>query len=113
LLLQVKFEQGIQILKIFKGHLSKTCILDDFGFYEARQRTIQERKVKQQDSQVQARYTLLFCFCLCFFFFDLYPFIFSKIKNKKVCSVISLIFLIIENFSCGYFPSQILLQLCV
>ncbi|XP_062166287.1 YTH domain-containing protein ECT2-like isoform X3 [Alnus glutinosa] len=50
---EVKFEQGIQILKIFKGHLSKTCILDDFGFYEARQRTIQERKVKQQDSQVQ------------------------------------------------------------
>ncbi|KAK8508795.1 hypothetical protein V6N13_090761 [Hibiscus sabdariffa] len=45
---EVYFEQGVQILKIFKDHCSKTCILDDFEFYEARQKTIQEKKAKHQ-----------------------------------------------------------------
>ncbi|KAI4348446.1 hypothetical protein L6164_009169 [Bauhinia variegata] len=35
---EVKFEKGIEILKIFKAHSSKTCILDDFGFYERKSR---------------------------------------------------------------------------
>lgn len=52
---EVKFEQGIQVLKIFKNHSSKTTILDDFGFYEARQRTMQEKKAKQQLFQKQVR----------------------------------------------------------
>ncbi|KAJ6357409.1 hypothetical protein OIU78_005295 [Salix suchowensis] len=30
----VKFPQGIEILNIFKNHVSKTSILDDFDFYE-------------------------------------------------------------------------------
>ncbi|KAK8545998.1 hypothetical protein V6N13_067239 [Hibiscus sabdariffa] len=50
---EVNFEQGVQILKIFKDHSSKTCILDDFEFYEARQKTIQEKKAKYQLSQKQ------------------------------------------------------------
>ncbi|OMO98948.1 hypothetical protein COLO4_13604 [Corchorus olitorius] len=50
---EVNFEQGIQILKIFKEHSSKTCILDDFEFYEARQRIIQEKKAKHQLLQKQ------------------------------------------------------------
>lgn len=50
---EVKFEQGLQMLKIFKDHASKTCILDDFGFYETRQKTIQEKKAKQQQFQKQ------------------------------------------------------------
>jgi len=37
---EVKLEQGLQMLKIFKEYSSKTCILDDFGFYEGRQKTI-------------------------------------------------------------------------
>ncbi|KAK7315602.1 hypothetical protein VNO77_34163 [Canavalia gladiata] len=45
---EVKLEKGIQTLKIFKEHSSKTCILDDFGFYEAREKLIQERKSKEQ-----------------------------------------------------------------
>ncbi|XP_047317101.1 YTH domain-containing protein ECT4-like [Impatiens glandulifera] len=45
---EVKLEQGIEMLKIFKSHPSKTCILDDFVFYEARQKIIQEKKAKQQ-----------------------------------------------------------------
>ncbi|XP_057437702.1 YTH domain-containing protein ECT4-like isoform X3 [Lotus japonicus] len=45
---EVKFEKGIQIIKIFKEHSSKTSILDDFGFYEAREKATQERKSKEQ-----------------------------------------------------------------
>ncbi|KAM1995080.1 hypothetical protein ACFX15_028175 [Malus domestica] len=50
---EVKLEPGLKIIKIFKEHISKTCILDDFGFYEARQKTIQEKKAKQQQFQKQ------------------------------------------------------------
>ncbi|XWS58268.1 hypothetical protein CRYUN_Cryun08bG0019300 [Craigia yunnanensis] len=50
---EVNFEQGIQILKIFKDHSSKTSILDDFEFYEARQKIIQEKKAKHQLLQKQ------------------------------------------------------------
>ncbi|XP_061336988.1 YTH domain-containing protein ECT2-like isoform X2 [Gastrolobium bilobum] len=45
---EVKFEKGIQVVKIFKEHSSKTCILDDFGFYEAREKGSQEKKSKEQ-----------------------------------------------------------------
>ncbi|KAF7154490.1 hypothetical protein RHSIM_Rhsim01G0184000 [Rhododendron simsii] len=51
---EVKLEQGLQMLKIFKDHSSKTCILNDFVFYEGRQKTIQEKKAKQQQFQKQA-----------------------------------------------------------
>ncbi|KAL2557102.1 evolutionarily conserved C-terminal region 2 [Forsythia ovata] len=50
---EVKLEQGLQILKIFKDHLSKQCVLDDFEFYEDRQKRIQEKKAKQQQFQKQ------------------------------------------------------------
>lgn len=56
--MQVKLEQGVKIIKIFKDHSSKACILDDFGFYEARQKSILEKKAKQQQFQKQARYAL-------------------------------------------------------
>ncbi|XP_038701782.1 YTH domain-containing protein ECT4-like isoform X2 [Tripterygium wilfordii] len=48
---EVKLEHGLKMIKIFKGHSSKTSILDDFGFYEARQKIIQEKKEKQQQLQ--------------------------------------------------------------
>ncbi|KAL6005209.1 hypothetical protein ACLOJK_005771 [Asimina triloba] len=44
---EVKLDHGLEMLKIFKEHSSKTCILDDFLFYEARQKTMQEKKAKQ------------------------------------------------------------------
>uniref|UniRef100_A0A7N0V774 YTH domain-containing family protein n=1 Tax=Kalanchoe fedtschenkoi TaxID=63787 RepID=A0A7N0V774_KALFE len=50
---EVKLEQGLQMLKIFKDHVSRTSIVDDFGFYEARQKAIQEKKAKQQQFQKQ------------------------------------------------------------
>lgn len=50
---EVKFEQGIEMLKIFKGYTSKTCILDDFLLYEDRQKAMQKKKAKQQLIQKQ------------------------------------------------------------
>ncbi|KAL8099411.1 YTH domain-containing protein ECT4 [Apium graveolens] len=50
---EVKLEQGLQLLKIFKDYSSKQCILDDFDFYEDRQKRIQEKKAKQQQFQKQ------------------------------------------------------------
>ncbi|KAJ0692989.1 putative YTH domain-containing protein [Helianthus annuus] len=44
---EVKLEQGLQVLKIFKEESRKQCILDDFDFCEDRQRRIQEKKAKQ------------------------------------------------------------------
>lgn len=53
--MQVNFEKGIQVIKIFKDHSSKTSILDDFEFYEDRQKKIQEKKAKQQHLKTQVR----------------------------------------------------------
>ena len=49
----MKLEHGLQVIKIFKDHSSKQCILDDFEFYEERQKRIQEKKAKQQQFQKQ------------------------------------------------------------
>ncbi|XP_031473618.1 YTH domain-containing protein ECT4-like isoform X1 [Nymphaea colorata] len=48
---EVKLEQGLEILKICKEHASKTCMLDDFGFYENRQRQMQESRGKLKQIQ--------------------------------------------------------------
>ncbi|KAL6636774.1 hypothetical protein ACP70R_024346 [Stipagrostis hirtigluma subsp. patula] len=45
---EVKLEQGLQILKIFKDHVCKTSILDDFGFYDNREKIVQEKKSRRQ-----------------------------------------------------------------
>ncbi|KAL2923221.1 YTH domain-containing family protein 2 [Bienertia sinuspersici] len=52
---EVKLEQGVQVLKIFKSHLSKTSILDDFEFYEARQKALQEKKAKRLQFHKQVK----------------------------------------------------------
>ena len=41
-------EDGAKIIKIFKEYMSKTCILDDFKFYETRQKMIRDKKIKQK-----------------------------------------------------------------
>jgi YTH domain-containing family protein len=58
---QVKLEQGLQVLKIFKDHVCKTSILDDFGFYDNRENMMQERKAKQQQS-LKKVCSILSCF---------------------------------------------------
>ncbi|KAL1569300.1 YTH domain-containing protein ECT4-like [Salvia divinorum] len=52
---EVKLEQGLEVLKIFKDHISKQCILDDFDFYEDRQKKILEKKAKQQHFHKQTQ----------------------------------------------------------
>ncbi|XP_040996711.1 YTH domain-containing protein ECT4 isoform X2 [Juglans microcarpa x Juglans regia] len=41
---EVRFPQGVEMLIIFKNYVSKTSILDDFDFYENRQKVMQEKR---------------------------------------------------------------------
>lgn len=50
---QVKLEQGLEMLNIFKNHEAQMSILDDFDFYEERQKAMQERKAHQRQHQQQ------------------------------------------------------------
>lgn len=52
--MQVKLEQGLEILSIFKKHEYEVSILDDFEFYEDREKAMQERKARQQLSNLAA-----------------------------------------------------------
>ncbi|KAL2896544.1 YTH domain-containing family protein 2 [Bienertia sinuspersici] len=45
---EVKLEQGTEMLKIFKDYDAQTSILDDFEFYDEREKVLQERKNRQQ-----------------------------------------------------------------
>ncbi|XP_011093933.1 YTH domain-containing family protein 2 isoform X1 [Sesamum indicum] len=47
---EVKLEQGIEMLRIFKNHDADTSLLDDFNFYDEREKTLLERKAKQRAS---------------------------------------------------------------
>ncbi|KAI3443479.1 hypothetical protein Pfo_000144 [Paulownia fortunei] len=47
---EVKLEQGIEMLNIFKNHDAETSLLDDFNFYDEREKTLLERKAKQRVS---------------------------------------------------------------
>lgn len=60
-LLQVNVEDGTRIIKIYKEYMSKTCILDDFEFYETRQKMIRDKKIKQKKQA--GTHTLLFKPC--------------------------------------------------
>lgn len=48
------FQQGSDMLSIFKGFSNKTCILDDFGFYENRQKVMQGKRNKMSSSPAAA-----------------------------------------------------------
>lgn len=50
----MELEQGIEMLSIFKNHESHSSILDDFHFYEERQKAMQVRKSRQQSSLVSS-----------------------------------------------------------
>ncbi|KAH1122567.1 hypothetical protein J1N35_005727 [Gossypium stocksii] len=49
---EVEFEQGMEMINIFKNYESHSSILDDFYFYEERQKAMQERKARQLTSLV-------------------------------------------------------------
>lgn len=74
---QVKFPQGIEILDIFKNYPSKTSILDDFDFYESRQKMMQEKKVRlsvPRLDQIQIQVFFLSCF-----------FLLSSLRRQDIC----------------------------
>ncbi|XP_050204729.1 YTH domain-containing protein ECT2-like [Mercurialis annua] len=54
---EVELEHGIEMLKIFKNYESHSSILDDFHFYEERQKVMQARKSRQQASPVPTSVT--------------------------------------------------------
>lgn len=45
---EVKMEQGIEMLKIFKDYEAETSMVDDFTFYNDREKALLERKAKQR-----------------------------------------------------------------
>lgn len=49
---EVELTKGIEMLKIFKNYESNSSILDDFDFYENRQKVMQERKAREKASLV-------------------------------------------------------------
>ncbi|KAE8683375.1 YTH domain-containing family protein 1 [Hibiscus syriacus] len=44
---EIMYVQGTEMLKIFKNHVMKTSLLDDFLYYENRQRIMQEERAMQ------------------------------------------------------------------
>ena len=59
----MKLEDGIKIIKIFKEYTSKTCILDDFKFYETRQKIIRDKKIKQKKQVISLNPSVTSCGC--------------------------------------------------
>ncbi|XP_048427583.1 YTH domain-containing protein ECT3-like isoform X2 [Pyrus x bretschneideri] len=47
---EVNLKQGIELLKIFNDFDARTSIIDDFEFYDEREKSLKERKVKQEAS---------------------------------------------------------------
>jgi len=43
---QIVYLKGLEMLKIFKNHTLKTSLLDDFIYYESRQKIMQDEKAK-------------------------------------------------------------------
>ncbi|XP_021889487.1 YTH domain-containing family protein 3-like [Carica papaya] len=43
---EIMYEQGQEMMKIFKDHRAKTSLLDDFIYYENRQKLMQEEKAR-------------------------------------------------------------------
>ncbi|KAK8451697.1 hypothetical protein SEVIR_6G252100v4 [Setaria viridis] len=49
---EVKLEQGLEMLKIFKNHDDDASILDDFYFYEEREKALQENKARLHQQHI-------------------------------------------------------------
>lgn len=47
-LFQVKLPEGLEMLKIFKNYEADTSILDDFTYYDEREKSLVEKKSKQR-----------------------------------------------------------------
>ena len=55
--LQVGLKQGVEMLNIFKSYTEKTSLLDDFGFYENREKSLNaKRSLKPATLKVETMY---------------------------------------------------------
>lgn len=45
---EVKLQQGLEMLKIFKSYDAETSLLDDFNYYDEREKSLMEKKAKQR-----------------------------------------------------------------
>ncbi|KAK1407761.1 hypothetical protein QVD17_39387 [Tagetes erecta] len=43
---EIKYKKGVEMLKVFKNYAKKTSLLDDFMYYENRQKILQEEKAR-------------------------------------------------------------------
>ncbi|RRT37185.1 hypothetical protein B296_00054956 [Ensete ventricosum] len=53
--LQVKLEQGLEMLSILKTHKYKESILDAFAFYDKREAAIRRRTARQQETRTTTK----------------------------------------------------------
>lgn len=50
---EVKLEYGLQMLTIFKSHEAETTIVEDFDFYEQREKALKENRRQQQPGSTE------------------------------------------------------------
>lgn len=48
--LQIGLKQGLEMLNIFKSYSVKSSLLDDFNFYENREKTLHTKKINKPAS---------------------------------------------------------------
>ena len=51
--MQVKLDYGLQMLTIFKNHEAETTIVEDFDFYEQREKALKENRRQQQPGSTE------------------------------------------------------------
>ena len=49
----MKLEYGLQMLTIFKNHEAETTIVEDFDFYEQREKALKENRRQQQPGSAE------------------------------------------------------------
>lgn len=65
MVIQVPSSQGSEMLNIFKNYSLKTSILDDFQFYETRQKFMQDNRARKQ-THLQHQPVLFFAYSLAY-----------------------------------------------
>lgn len=48
---QIGLEQGLEMLRIFKNYSERTSVLDDFNFYENREKSLKARRIAKPASE--------------------------------------------------------------
>lgn len=57
IILQIGLKQGLEMLNIFKSYMEKTSLLDDFNFYENREKALQaKRAIKPATLKMESNY---------------------------------------------------------